>query len=410
MTWLIWRVRTGRLYISMTAQHSVIKCKRCAANFKERYSHPSEITYAAKAYFSLGMARQLATLGVGVDVVSLGELAVARRAGFSPEKVHLHGNNKSAEELSAALEWGVQSIVIDNLEELHLLEMLASQHQKVARVWLRISPGVVVDTHAYLQTSHLTSKFGLPLAGDQAAQAILAAQNSPWLHLTGLHTHLGSNFFEAEPYQRAIASLLSLAEETGFVPEEISPGGGWGVPYLAEQSENKPDRWIETVTGAICEEYNRHTWPLPTLVIEPGRWLVARAGVALYTVGVTKTAGDGTRFVAVDGGMADNLRPALYQSRYTALLPLHPDDPPTQTVNVVGKFCKSGDQLITDVLLPETHRGDLLLMPVAGAYQLSMASNYNLAPRPAVLWLESEGLTVLQQRELPEMSGWWMGE
>src|SRR5512146_2229372 len=204
---------------------------------RQAYPGSFEVTYAAKAYFSAGIARHLAAMDLGVDVVSLGEMAVARRGGFAPGRVHLHGNNKSIEELTAALEWGVQAIVVDSLEELETLECLAAERQKTARIWLRISPGVAVDSHAYLQTAHHTSKFGLTTAGGQAAEAIRRAKASRWLHLSGLHTHLGSQIFETEPYRQAVARLAALAEETGFVPEELSPGGGWGVPYVPGQAE-----------------------------------------------------------------------------------------------------------------------------------------------------------------------------
>lgn len=381
---------------------------RLRAALEQHYSGNFEITYAAKAYLSAGFARKLAGLGLGIDVVSLGEMTVARRVGFAPSRVHLHGNNKSLDELAAALEWGVQSIVVDSLEELETLEALAEQAQKTARIWLRISPGVSVDSHAYLQTAHHTSKFGFTTEGAQAAAAIRRALSSRWLKLTGLHTHLGSQIFETEPYRQAIAYLMALAEETGFVPEELSPGGGWGVPYLPEQPVSKPEPWIETVASAVRDECTRRAWPLPRLVIEPGRWMAARAAIALYTVGTTKTAGDGSHFIAVDGGMADNPRPALYSARYTALLAERPDAPAPHRVHIVGRFCETGDQLIPDACLPEVQRGDLLVVPVAGAYQLSMASNYNLAPRPAVLWLEPGRVEVLQPRERLDDS-WWMG-
>lgn len=382
--------------------------QRLRQALQSNYPGPFEITYAAKAYFSLGMARHLAQAGLGVDVVSMGELAIARRAGFDPGSVHLHGNNKSIEELSAALDWGVQAIVVDSLEELDTLERLAAQKQTTGRIWLRISPGVKVDSHAYLQTAHHTSKFGLTTEGGAAAEAIHRAKNSRWLHLVGLHTHLGSQFFEAGPYHSGITSLMDLADEMNFIPEEISPGGGWGVPYLPDQPSGDPGPWIETVTATLKAEVAKRGWPLPRLVVEPGRWLVARAGIALYTVGTSKASGDGTHFVAVDGGMADNPRPALYQARYTAFLAERPDAEVVNKVNLVGKFCESGDQLIPEVWLPQTQRGDLLVIPVAGAYQLSMASNYNLAPRPAVLWLEPGKVEVLQAREHPEEAGWWV--
>jgi diaminopimelate decarboxylase len=395
------------LYDAETLQGQI---QRLREHLTRSYPGESEITYAGKAYFSLNFARHLVAANVGVDVVSLGEMMMARKAGFAGNRVHLHGNNKSIEELSAALKWGVQAIVVDSLEELEVLEALAAEKKTKVRIWLRISPGVAVHSHAYLQTAHNTSKFGLPVEGGSAAEAIRRAKASPWLHLSGLHTHLGSQFFEAEPYQQAIISLMQLAEENDYVPEELSSGGGWGVPYVPEQPEGDPGPWIQTVAETIQSECERRGWPLPRLVVEPGRWLVARSGVVVYSIGTTKTAGDGTRFVAVDGGMADNPRPALYQARYSVCLADQPDAEPTQKVNLVGKFCESGDQLIADALLPDVKRGDYLVVPVAGAYQLSMASNYNLAPRPAALWLEKERIEVLQQREELDECSWWIGE
>lgn len=376
------------------------------------YPGSFEITYAAKAYFSLGMARRLVGMDLGVDVVSMGEMAVARRAGFEPRRVHLHGNNKSEEELAAAVEWGAQAVVLDSLEELEMLESIAARLHKNGRVrvWLRISPGVAVDSHSYLQTAHHASKFGLPIEGGAAAQAIRIAKASRWLHLTGLHTHLGSQFFEPEPYRQAISRLIALAESENFIPEELSPGGGWGVPYVPEQPAGEPEPWIKTVTGTVRSECEKRGWPLPRLVVEPGRWLVARSGLALYTIGTSKVSGDGSHFVAVNGGMADNPRPALYGARYSAFLAERPDERSVNKAHLVGKFCESGDELIPEVWLPEVQRGDLLVMPVAGAYQLSMASNYNLAPRPAVLWLEPDRVEILQQRENPVEAGWWVNE
>jgi diaminopimelate decarboxylase len=367
-----------------------------------------DITYAAKAYFSLAIAQRLAGMNVGVDVVSYGELCVARQAGFAPERVHLHGNNKSERELQAAVEWGVQAIVVDSLEELAFLERLCARLQKTVRVWLRITPGLHVATHAYRQTAHPASKFGLPISDGQAAEGIRRARASQWLHLTGLHCHLGSQVFEVEPYQKAVEMLLELAESEGWVPEELSPGGGWGVPYTLEDPDSDPTPWIATITQALKEGCARRNWPLPKLLIEPGRMIVARAGVAVYTVGTSKTAADGTFFVAVDGGMSDNLRPALYQAVYTACRVDLPNSPVTRKTTLVGKFCETGDRLIPEVMLPPVERGDLIVLPVSGAYHLAMSSNYNLAPRPAVLWLEPGKVEVLQPREEPQDQGWWI--
>lgn len=374
------------------------------------YPGPRQITYASKAYLSLEMARRVNNLGLGIDVVSMGEMEIARLAGFGASRVHLHGNNKSEAEMLAAMSWGVQSIVVDSLEELEFLESLASSQKKKAPIWLRITPGITVDTHHYTQTAHPASKFGLPIQDGQAAEGIRRAVSSPHLALTGLHTHLGSQFFESEPYRQAIMMLVDLAAGLNFYPQELSPGGGWGVPYSTLQNSSQPDAWIQTVSSALVEACEKHHWKLPRLVVEPGRWMVARAGVALYSIGTTKTASDGTFMAAIDGGLADNPRPALYQAEYTACLPEKASLPAQQKTSIVGKFCESGDILIHQVELPPVKRGDILAVPVAGAYQLSMASNYNLASRPVVLWLEEGGVEVLQKRENPQDKGWWTGD
>jgi diaminopimelate decarboxylase len=375
----------------------------------ELYPAEAEIAYAAKAYFSLAMARKLAALGLSVDVVSLGELVTAARAGFGEDRVHLHGNNKSPEELAYAIVHDLQAVVVDSLEELEYLDALAQGANQPVRIWLRITPGLSVDTHPYRQTGHASSKFGFPIPDGQAEEAIRRALASPWLRLTGLHMHLGSQIFETEPFAKAIQVLLDLAERCNYVPEELSPGGGWGVAYTTEDEEANPRAWVETVCRIVRDEYEQRGWKLPKLVIEPGRWLVARAGMALYRVGTHKTASDGSKVVAVDGGMADNPRPALYHAQYTACLANRQGSGELYEMRIVGKFCESGDELIHAAQLPELKRGDLLAVPVAGAYQLSMASNYNLAPRPAVLWLEDGQVKVLQKRETLEDGWWWEG-
>ena len=395
------------IYDGATIRQQILTLRGLLNRF---YPGNSEITYAAKAYFSLLFARKLANLGVGVDVVSLGELEVAKKAGFKAGQVHLHGNNKDEQELTGALAWGAQAIVVDSLEELEFLGSLAARLGKKGRVWLRVTPGITVNTHQYTQTAHPASKFGLPIQDGQAGEAIRCLKKSRWLTLTGLHAHLGSQFFEAEPYQLAVARLLELAEQEDFVPQEISPGGGWGVPYNLTGKTNDPQSWIETVSVAVIDEFMKRSWPLPRLVVEPGRWISARAGMVIYTVGTTKTAGDGTKFIAVDGGLADNIRPALYQAEYTAIPVEKQDSKSLNKVTLAGKFCETGDILIPGVDLPFLKRGDLLAVPVAGAYQLAMSSNYNLAPRPAVLWLEEDEVLVMQKREQPGEMSWWLGE
>jgi diaminopimelate decarboxylase len=374
---------------------------------KMHYPGGSEVTYAAKAYFSLGFARKLAQMGLGVDVVSLGELHNAHKAGFQPERIHFHGNNKSEDELVSALKFGVHAIVVDSLEEMAFLEGIAGRLQLQAPIWLRITPGVNVSTHPSIQTGHTGSKFGLLVQDGQAAEGIQWAKTSRWLRLSGLHMHLGSQIFEAEPYREAVRRLCDLAEEMDFIPQEISPGGGWGVPYTLTDQDQPVETWVEAASGSVKTEFERRGWPLPKMILEPGRRIAARAGVAIYSVGTSKMTNDGERIVALDGGMADNPRPALYQSRYSAVKVDQPDAESAHETSLVGKFCESGDYLIHKIGMPELKRGDLVAIPVSGAYQISMASNYNLAQRPAVLWLEEGKVELLQARERPDAMPYW---
>lgn len=373
---------------------------------KRYYAGETTVAYASKAYYARAFAARLTALGLGADVVSLGELHTARTSGVPAHLVHLHGNNKSEDELREALEWNIQAIVIDSLDELAFLEKLSTSRRKQARIWLRITPDLTVETHHHIQTSHLESKFGLHIQNGEAAEAIRRALASPWLKLTGLHTHLGSQIKHSEPYRKAIDLLIETAAANHFIPEEISPGGGWGVRYTNDDPDDDPEPWVRAVAEAVQDGCAEYGWQLPRLVLEPGRWLVAKAGVAVYSIGAQKTLPDGVHLAAIDGGLADNPRVALYQANYTALTVKNSTATPTRKTRIVGKFCETGDVLIDEIMLPELERGDLLAVPVSGAYQLSMASNYNFAPRPAVLWLEEGNLEILQTREQPEQSGW----
>jgi len=394
-------------YDGDTVRHQVQALQHA---FSREYEGDALVAYASKAYLSLGIARRLASLGVGIDVVSLGEIGFARQGGFDPSRVHLHGNNKSEVELQAALDWNIQAIVVDSLDELTFLEQLAARAGKKARIWLRITPDLEVNTHPHIETSHSGSKFGPHIANGQAAEAIRQAKASPWLNLVGMHAHLGSQLFAADPYRITIRMLYALAEEQQFVPEELSPGGGWGVRYTVSDPSDDSQPWVEAVSQSVHTECNKRGWPLPRLVIEPGRHLVARAGVAVYSVGAQKDTPDGTRIVALDGGMADNPRVALYNARYSALVVGRPLASDKQKTRLVGKFCESGDVLIPEIDLPGVSRSDLIAIPVAGAYQLSMSSNYNFAARPQVLWLEHGSVEVMQQREQPDQCQWWTGK
>ncbi|MBE7469096.1 MAG: diaminopimelate decarboxylase [Anaerolineae bacterium] len=383
------------------------------------YPGPSRLTYASKAYLSVALARLMAAERVGLDVASAGELFIARQGGADPAQMHMHGNNKSRLDLSEALQAGVGRMVVDNATELHLLASLAAERQQPINIWLRVTPDITVETHhRYTVTGTADSKFGFPLQEAEVVAGELLAEtrtrgredatlfhlpaSSP-LRLTGLHLHLGSHFHDVEPVAEGVERLLDVAvrlrERYGWTLAELCPGGGWGVPYHPGDPPMPIEPFAKSLVAAIVEGCRRRNLPLPELVLEPGRSLVAQAGVALYTVGGRKVIPGVRTYVSIDGGLADNPRPALYQAKYTALLANRAGEAETETVAIAGPFCESGDVLIQAVDLPLAAPGDILAVPVAGAYQLSMGSNYNAALRPAVVFIEGEEVRLVQRRE-----------
>mgnify|MGYP005847122415 CR=1 FL=1 len=368
---------------------------------RAHYPGPWGIAYASKAFLCTAIAQWAARRGLGLDVVSGGELAIAQRAGFPPERMHFHGNNKREAELTQALDCGLGRIVLDNEQESARLERLAAARGKPVAVWMRLTPNIDVHTHAYQTTGLVDTKFGFPLAEGIAEAAARRLLRSPHFHLVGLHTHLGSQVFDAEPIAQAVEVILDFAarlREDGFILRELSPGGGWGVSYRPETPPASIISYIAALSAAVRAGCRRHGFAWPRLVIEPGRTLVARAGLALYRVGGVKRM-PGRTYVFIDGGMADNPRPALYQAVYTALLVNRIGEGATETVAIAGPYCESGDIMIQQASLPPARAGDLLAVPVAGAYHLSMASNYNAALRPTVLWVADGQAHVIQERE-----------
>jgi diaminopimelate decarboxylase len=379
------------------------RCRAYRQALAQHYPGQGLVAYASKAYLNRALAQLVAQEGLGLDVVSGGELYVAQRAGFPVEQIHFHGNNKTSAELTTALDEGVGCIVVDNLHELEELERLAARRQLQVPIWLRLSPGVDVHTHAYRKTGLLDSKFGFPLQTGNAERALARALASPHLIPVGLHAHIGSQILDLEPFAVAIAILLEFAatmrERYGFELREFSPGGGWGVMYHESNAPVPLEQYVQTVCKAVVEGCRHHGLELPKLVIEPGRSIVALAAVALYRVGARKEIPGVRTYVSVDGGMADNIRPALYGAQYTALAANKGHQPAEEMVTVAGRFCESGDVLIRDVALPRLETGDLLAVPGAGAYCLAMASNYNLVPRPAVVLVRDGKAKLIQRRE-----------
>lgn len=383
-------------------------CQSYLRAFREQY-HASavRVLYASKAYLSPLVAALVAEQGLGLDVVSGGELLVARWAGVPMERVSFHGNNKAEDELRLALRLGVGRVVLDNWSELERLTRIVREESKQggskSGVLLRVAPDVHADTHRYLQTGHAASKFGFPLLDGEAKAAALRILGEGHLRLLGLHAHTGTMLRETRPYQETLGRLLALAgelyKETGWWPQEISPGGGWAIDTPDHVSTPGIEKLAQALQQAMERAMAAIDAPAPELIVEPGRSIIARAGVAVYRVGARKPTAGGVTYVFVDGGMADNIRPALYGAVYTALAAERVTAAPEEEVCVSGRYCESGDLLIEKALLPRMREGELLALPTAGAYCLPMASNYNLMPRPAVLLLDEQGVQVMERRE-----------
>lgn len=386
------------IYDERTIRES-IRAYRTA--FERRYP-TTRIAYAGKAYLGRWLLSILDEEGLYLDVVSGGELYVAHASGFPMERVIFHGNNKTEDELRLALELGCGEIVIDNPHEIDLLEKLGPGARNPLDVMLRISPGVDAHTHEYRKTGLIDSKFGLPIETGDAARAVERIAGIKWLRLLGYHAHVGSQIFEVDPFVAALGILFQFAadmeERVGVKPVRMSPGGGLGIQYESSDPDVDIDDYADRLAGSIGEAVERFRLDPPELVIEPGRSIVGQAGVALYTVGAIKDIPGVRRYVSVDGGMADNIRPALYGARYSVAL-ANRQAGGAQLVTIAGKYCESGDVLVHDVELPPLNPGDLLAIPAAGAYCLAMASNYNLSLRPAVVVVNDGHYRVVQRRE-----------
>lgn len=376
--------------------------ERCRA-FKEAFGG-GEVLYAGKALLLQAICRIVAEEGLGLDVVSGGELYTALAAGFPPERLYFHGNNKTEEELEQALAAGVGRIVVDNFRELKLLSGLARNNNGYrVPVLLRLTPGIEAHTHEYIKTGQIDSKFGFTLANGQAEEAVALATSLPALELVGLHCHIGSQIFSVEPYAEAAAVMMDFAakvyRQTGVAIRELDLGGGFGIYYADGDDPLPPANYARVIQEVVADKAATLGIPLPRILVEPGRAIVGPAGTTLYTVGSIKDIPGVRKYVAVDGGMADNIRPALYQARYEALLANKADRPPVEKVSITGKCCESGDMLIWDIMLPEVVPGDILAVSCTGAYCYPMASNYNRLPRPAVVLVYNGGAELISRRE-----------
>ena len=378
------------------------RCREFKEEFGKHYPG-TMVIYACKAFLNRALALIFKEEGLGLDVVSGGELSIAQSVDFPPDKVYFHGNNKTQEELNLALDWGVGRIVVDNFYELKLLDKLAKKRGISQDILLRLTPGVDPHTHQYTTTGTIESKFGFPLDTGQAEEAVNQASSASNLNLLGLHFHLGSPVPETQPYELATELVLRFAREAGrkfdFELNEFDIGGGFAVPYTLESEVPTVAEYARALAGKLNGLVSELGLRRPRLIVEPGRAIVGQAGVALYKVGAIKEIVGIKRYVCVDGGMSDNVRPALYGARYDALVANKVRRATGKAVTIAGKLCESADILVKDVNLASVHAGDIIAIPVCGAYSIPMSSNYNALPRPAIAMLRKGRARLIRRRE-----------
>ena len=367
-----------------------------------------EVYYASKSFVSVEVAKWIAEAGIGIDVCTGGELAVALAAKFPANRIEVHGNNKSEEEIRVAIEVGVAKIVVDSMQEIERVDRLAKAANKVQKVLLRITPGVEAHTHEAISTAHEDVKFGFSIASGAAWKAILATQSAANLSLEGLHCHIGSQIFENEGFILATTKLLELSakfrDEFKSELTELDLGGGYGIAYLAGDKTFDPDQVMAALAVLVKSECSRHNLKVPKISIEPGRAIAGPTTTTLYEVGTTKDVeldgGKTRRYIAVDGGMSDNIRPGLYGAKYSALLANRTSSASAITSRLVGKHCETGDIIIRDIDLPsDIAPGDILAIPATGAYGRSMASNYNHMMKPPVISVANGAARTILRRE-----------
>ena len=390
------------------------------ADFRSRAAHwksaleaafgdrAGSVYYAAKSFISKEVARWVEQVGIGLDVCTGGELAVAQASGFPASRIELHGNNKSEDEIRQAITYGVHTIVVDSFFEIERVARLASEPGVIQRVYIRVTPGVEAHTHEFISTAHEDVKFGFSLASGAAWDAISAIRAEDSLKLVGLHSHIGSQIFKSEGFGAAAAKLISLLarykDTYGVELPELDLGGGYGIAYLPGEVTLDPSRILNELAAIVKSECAAAQIAVPIISIEPGRAIVGPTTTTLYTVGTTKDVeldgGETRRYIAVDGGMSDNIRPALYGAEYMAIVANRLPLGPNRASRVVGKHCESGDIIIRDIeLSADVQPGDILAVPATGAYGYSMASTYNHVPRPAVVAVSEGAARLIVRRE-----------
>ncbi|BDR59084.1 diaminopimelate decarboxylase [Xylocopilactobacillus apicola] len=374
--------------------------------FKEAFAKrkfPAVVSYASKAFSAIAMYQVVAQEKAHIDVVSGGELYTAIKANFPMDKISFHGNNKTRAELEMAVEHQVGVIILDNFYEIELLSEVLAEQDKNIRVMLRLTPNVSAHTHEYIQTGQADSKFGFDITTGQAHSALKKVQANPQMELIGLHAHIGSQISAVAGFQMEVANLFKLINQWNaqdhYQPKVINLGGGFGIRYTEEDEVLAPDVFVGAIVDEVKAQCDQLNLKVPEIWIEPGRSIVGAAGYSLYTVGSRKNLPGMTDYLTVNGGMGDNIRPALYQAKYEAVLANNPTAASVEKVHLAGRYCESGDILIDEQSLPATKPGDIIAILKTGAYGYSMASNYNRVPRPSVVFCENGYAQIVVKRE-----------
>jgi diaminopimelate decarboxylase len=378
-------------------------CRNYTDALAKHYKGKGLVLYASKAFCTIAMCNLVKDEGMGLDVVSGGELYTAIKAGFPMDKIYFHGNNKTYEEIELAINNNVGRIVVDNVEELETINSIALIFDKTINISFRIKPGIEAHTHDFTKTGQIDSKFGVALENGEAYEIIKMASKMSNVSVKGIHCHIGSQIFELAPFQTAAEVMIDLMvkvkKELNIEITELNLGGGFGIKYIDEDTPLECEDYIKAVVESVKGECAKNNYNLPVLLFEPGRSIVGSAGITLYTVGAVKDIKNVRKYVSVDGGMTDNPRYALYNAKYDAVLASRPCDEKTETFTIAGKCCESGDLLIKDIKLPKIKAGDLLAVLATGAYNYSMSSNYNRTPRPPVLFVSNGSSRIVVKRE-----------
>lgn len=366
-------------------------------------NNSNRVAFAGKAFLTVEMVKIINEEGLYLDVVSGGELYAAYKAGIPMNRIYFHGNNKTLDEIELGIKLGVGRFIVDNLYEMEYLNKIAGKHGKVQDIYLRITPGIEAHTHDYIKTGQIDSKFGFAPVGDIIMSAINKAIEYKNLNLAGLHCHIGSQIFDLEPYRDAVEVMLTLINDikikTGYIIKELDLGGGFGIYYTKSDEPRTTKEYCEAILDKVEEVVQKFKLDRPILTIEPGRSMVGNAGSTLYTVGSIKEIPLVRKYVAVDGGMGDNIRPALYQAQYECGIVSKMHDELVEMVTIAGKCCESGDILVKDVKLPKVETGDVLAVMTTGAYGYSMANTYNKIPRAAVVMVRDGSIKMSVRRE-----------